>query len=407
MATAAAIGRGDERRIIGLISTGHFMSHFYLMTLPPLFPFLREAFGVNYTQLGALIASIYATTAVAQIPVGFIVDRIGARAVLTIGLIITALGYGLIGVAPVYWVVLLLGVCAAVGDAVFHPCDYAILNASISGQRMGRAFSTHNFCGQMGTACAPLVMVFLATLFDWRIAMILAGLFGLLVVAALSTQWGSLQDDSLRSSDRQGADQPAESGLKQGMALLFSPAMLVFFLFFVMISMTQNGIQSFSTVAMVSLHGTATAVASAALSAYLFSLGAGVLIGGELADRFGRHNLMAALVFVLSGSLALVLALANLDEIALFAAMLLMGLGQGIIRPARDMMLRAAAPKGSTGKVFGYVSAGIAAGGALAPIPFGYLLDQGQPQWIFFLIAIMMGVALLTVTLQARLGRKP
>jgi MFS family permease len=76
-----------------------------------------------------------------------------------------------------------------------------------------------------------------------------------------------------------------------------------------------------------------------------------------------------------------------------------MGVGQGIIRPARDMMVRAASPKGSTGKVFGFVSAGIAGGSAIAPIPFGYLLDIGKPQWVFYLLAIFMVVALFTVVI--------
>jgi FSR family fosmidomycin resistance protein-like MFS transporter len=77
--------------------------------------------------------------------------------------------------------------------------------------------------------------------------------------------------------------------------------------------------------------------------------------------------------------------------------MVVMGLGQGIIRPARDMMLRSAAPKGSAGKVFGFVSAGISVGSAVAPIPFGYLLDSGRAEWVFYLMAIFMTVALVTV----------
>jgi len=81
----------------------------------------------------------------------------------------------------------------------------------------------------------------------------------------------------------------------------------------------------------------------------------------------------------------------------LIAMMVVAGLVQGIIRPARDMMVRAASPKGSTGKVFGFVSAGIAAGGAVAPAIFGLIMDANQPAWVFYLMAIFMGLAMFSV----------
>ena len=99
-ATTAAGSRRQDGRILGLISTGHFMSHFYFLTLPPLFPFLKEAFGVSYTELGLMMTVLYGTAAVTQVPVGFLVDRLGARIVLTIGLVMLAVGFGLVGLAP-------------------------------------------------------------------------------------------------------------------------------------------------------------------------------------------------------------------------------------------------------------------------------------------------------------------
>jgi MFS family permease len=173
--------------------------------------------------------------------------------------------------------------------------------------------------------------------------------------------------------------------------------MVLFFLFFATLSMTSTGMQAFSVSALVTLHDMPLATASAGLTAYLFCTAAGILVGGAISDRTARHDLVAAAVFVMSIVFALVLATIDLELVALVALMVVMGLGQGIIRPARDMMLRAAAPKGSVGKAFGFVSAGIAAGSAIAPIPFGLLLDAGRPQWVFYLIAIFMLVALVTV----------
>jgi MFS family permease len=394
-ASTPAIAVRQDAKVLSLISTGHFMSHFYSLTLPPLFPFLKDAFGVSYTELGVMMALSAGATAVTQVPVGFMVDRFGARMVLTIGLILISLGSGLVGLAPNFAAVLALVTIAAVGNSVFHPADYAILNSSISAARMGRAFSIHTFAGHLGSAAAPATMILLAAAFGWRTALIAVGLFGLLVMAALATQWGSLHDDVMpKKKDKKAA---AEDGQQSGWKLIFSKPMILFFLFFLTLSMTSTGMQAFSVSALVTLHDIPVATASTALTVYLLCSALGILLGGEISDRFQRHELVAAIVFILTAVISAILAWINLPLFLLVFAMVVMGTGQGIIRPARDMMLRAAAPKGSVGKVFGFVSAGIAGGSALAPIPFGYLLDTGRPEWVFYLIAIFMIVALFTV----------
>ena len=403
-AATVASGRRDAK-VLGLISTGHFMSHFYFLTLPPLFPFLNQAFEVGYTELGLMITVLYGASAIAQVPVGFLTDRIGARSVLTAGLIMLALGFGLVGLAPSFVAVVALAVLAGAGHSVFHPADYAILNASISPERMGRAFSIHTFAGHLGSAAAPATMILLAGLFGWRAALLAVGFFGIVVVLALSTQWNSLHDDALpKKKSKEGSDTPAKPQ-PNGLALLFSRPMVLFFLFFATLSMTSTGMQAFSVSALVALHEIPLAAASTALTIYLFCSAAGILIGGYIADRTERHDLVAAAVFVLTIVITIVFALLELPLLALAALMTVMGTSQGIIRPARDMMVRAVAPKGSAGKVFGFVSAGIAVGSAVAPIPFGWLLDSGRPEWVFYLMAIFMAVALVTVLVPKHAAR--
>jgi MFS transporter, FSR family, fosmidomycin resistance protein len=402
--TDGASSRQDAK-VLGLISTGHFMSHFYSLTLPPLFPFLKEAFDVSYTELGVMMALVGGATAVSQVPIGFMVDRLGARMVLTIGLIVISLGYGLVGLAPSFGVVLVLVTLAAIGNSVFHPADYAILNSSISPARMGRAFSIHTFAGHLGSAAAPATMILLSAVFDWRVALVAVGLFGLVVMAAMATQSNSLHDDAVPQKKKKdgeadgtkSASAAVDAGQKSGLALLFSKPILLFFLFFATLSFTSTGLQAFSVSALVTLHQTPVSSANIALSAYLLCSAGGILLGGEITDRTTRHELIGAVAFLLTALLSLVMAWIDLPLFLLVTAMVVMGLGQGVVRPVRDMMLRAAAPSGSVGKVFGFVSAGIAVGSAIAPIPFGWLLDTGRPQWVFYLIAIFMTIAIVTV----------
>ena len=397
-ATATIATPRQDFRILGVISVGHFMSHFYFLVLPPLFPFLREEFGVSFTELGMLISAIFGTAAVAQIPVGFLVDRYGARVVLTLGLAIMSLGFGLMSVVPEFWMVVLLGMLGAVGNSVFHPADYAILNSSITPDRMGRAFSIHTFAGHLGTAIAPAAIIFVSAVFGWRIALLLSGAFGILVLLALTTQWNSLHDDALPPKKEKKTESATDAAAaKDGWRLLFSAPMIIFFLFFMSLSLSSGGMQSFAVAALVSLHETPLEIASTALTAYLFCSAFGILLGGEVADRTDRHDLVAAASFFVFAIVSLLIAWIDMPAFVLFALMAISGLGNGIIRPVRDMMLRAAAPKGSTGKVFGFVSAGITAGSAVAPIPFGYILDLGRPEWVFYLMAIFTVIALGTV----------
>ena len=70
-------GAHNDARIIPLVCAAHFVSHFYILVLPPLFPFIREFYGVSYTELGLALTAFNVTTALCQTPAGFLVDRVG------------------------------------------------------------------------------------------------------------------------------------------------------------------------------------------------------------------------------------------------------------------------------------------------------------------------------------------
>ncbi len=397
MEASPAISVRQDTKILGVVSAGHFLSHFYLLTLPPLFFILKSEFAVSYAALGAILTVSFALSAVAQIPMGFLVDRIGARIVLTTGLVIMAVCIGLMGFAATYWQVLILFTIAGIGHSVFHPADYAILNASIEPSRMGRAFSIHTFSGHLGSALAPATVIFLATVWNWRAALFIAGAMGLVATGVLASQWNSLQDDVVPAKNTEAETQVSGPGPKDGMALLLSKPILLFFLFFLMTSMTASGVHAFLVVALIELHDMPLALASATLTGYLIASAAGILLGGVFADRTTRHDLQAALAFTVSALLILVVAAASLNLGLMIVVLVLAGLMQGIVRPARDMMVRGASPKGSMGKVFGFVSAGMAAGSAISPMMFGFVMDLGRPEWVFYLMVIFMVVAIGTV----------
>ena len=397
-----ATGRRDLK-VISLVGTAHFFSHFYILVLPPLFPLLRDAFGVGYTALGLALAVLNAVTGLTQAPVGFLVDRFGARAPLTGGLALFSLGIGLIGLFPSYPMLLALMVVAGLGNSVFHPADYAILASAVEQRRMGRAFSIHTFGGHAGFALAPPVIVFLTAAFDWRIALALAGAAGLVMSLLLA-----LSGDLLRTGAGPGRAGAARAGQKMsGVRLLLTGPILMAFLFFIMLAMSNGGYTSFGVAAIATLYRVPLAEANLPLTLFLAASALGVLAGGWIADRTQQHQHVVGGSFVL---VALVSAL--IPELlppfpvtaALFA---LAGFFSGMVAPSRDMMVRAVTPPGASGKVFGFVTTGFSVGGIAAPLLFGAVLDYGEAGLVFWTVAGLSLHTLLVVYATARPRQQP
>ena len=377
-----------DTRVNALIGTGHFLSHFYVLCLPPMFPYWQRAFGVSYAQLGLTVALMSGITALLQTPVGFLVDRHGARRFLVGGTLVMTLTIAGMGLATAFWQVLLLAALSGVGNSVIHPADYAILSGSVDRTRMGRSFALHTFNGNLGFALGPPVIIALSNALGWRNALIVAGLVGVPLVAAILLQSRVLVDQA-RPALARGA--PALSGRQ----VLMTRTMLFFFAFFMLSAMAGAGIQAWVITVLHQVNGMDLAVASSALTGYMIGATGGTLVGGYAADRIRRHLTFAAVLTTASALLVLLIAVIRLPDMAVLALLFLSGLALGASRTPRDMMLKDAAPPGQIGKVFGFVSAGLPLGAAVTPVPFGFLIDQGRPELVLVRVAALLLLSLL------------
>lgn len=385
-ATVGTFTRKDVH-VLGLVSAGHFLSHFYTLTLPPLFLFIKDDLNVSFALLGLLMSVRSFVSGSMQIPSGLLVDKIGAKPVLIGGMVLMAGSITLTAVVPSYWALLLLGVTMACGSSVFHPTDYAILNSSVAPNYVGRAFSIHTFAGHLGTATAPAVVVTLAAIWDWRVAQGIVGIAGFFVLAGLASQWSNMHDDAIpqKKKKKVAGDLPDQS-IGAQLRLLVTKPMMIMFVFFMMVSLHSGGMTSFFVVGLSELHSMPPAAAGSALSGYLLASAFGVLLGGVLADFTKRHDVAAAVAFGFSALVLVLVTFIDVGAVLLFVLMTLSGLMQGSIRPARDMMIRAIVPKNAMGRAFGFVSSGASIGGAAAPIVFGWLIDIGRPDVVFYLL---------------------
>src|SRR4029450_4140470 len=391
-----AASKGREAKVIALIAVAHFISHFHLMLLPPIFGEVKDAFGVSYTQIGLAITAFNVCSALLQTPVGFLVDRAGPRLMLTAGLLGGAAAITAAALLPGYWFFVIAYALLGVANTVYHPADYSILSAAIDHKRIGKAFSIHNFAGYLGMGVAPAVVLTCAALWGWRGAFLFAAVLSfagaLLIIVA-----GSVLPRVVRKPMEE-----AKGDTKVGLDLLLSAPILRNLLFFFCIAMANGGFQTFTVVGLGAIHGTPASVANVALSGFLLFSAAGVLLGGIIADRTPHHERVAAVGFAFTSTMAILMAWVNMPAVVLITVMSLGGLLNGIIQPSRDMMVRAVTPAGSFGKVFGFVSTGFNLGGMVAPLTYAWLMDHDEPRGIFMIVFAFILLGLITAITRAK-----
>jgi MFS family permease len=392
LAGATRAGSETSLRTLAAISTAHWVSHFHLFVLPMLFPFLKQQLGVGFIELGFALTVFAVVSGLTQAPIGFLVDRLGARKILIMGL---ALGGGalmMLGLHVSYpW---LIGSAALLGlaNSVYHPADYAILSAHMDEARMGRAFSIHTFAGFLGGAVAPAIMVALVAMAGGNGALIVAGVVGPLVALLLLVI--GIPDAGAASDRADGAQAPRIN--------IMTPAIVVLTVFFMLLNLSNAGIGNFGVVALMSGYGSSFSAANIALTAFLGAGAVGVLAGGTLADRTKRHSQVAAACFALNAAIVLMIATLTLPPMLLTMAMAMAGFLGGVIAPSRDMLVRNAAPAGAAGRAFGIVSTGFNMGGIISPLLFGWIMDQNSPRWVFGASVVFMASTVLLALVTER-----
>ncbi len=180
--------RPAESRLIAGVCAAHLVSHYYMLLLAPLFAFVRADFNVSYTELALALTVFNVVSGVLQTPVGFVVDRIGARVVLIAGLALSSVAYAVAGMVDSYWVFIAMYGLAGVGNTVFHPADYSLLSHHTPSERLSQVFSYHSFAGIVGSAIAPVTLLYMQSQFGWRGAYLGAAIFGFLVSLVLLAQ---------------------------------------------------------------------------------------------------------------------------------------------------------------------------------------------------------------------------
>jgi FSR family fosmidomycin resistance protein-like MFS transporter len=384
-----------DREVIALVGLAHGTSHFFHLMLPTLFPWLMRDFSLSFTDVGLLTTTFFVISGIGQALAGFVVDRVGGWRVLCFGVGMLALSGVVLGLAPGYRWLMLSATLAGLGNSIFHPADFTLLNHRVTPPRLGHAFSIHGVSGNVGWAVAPLFMAGITSAFGWHIAGFGAAAIGAAVFTTLCLRRHALTDVAGVIAVRSATDGAQhEPGY---FAFLASGAVWLSFAFFLLTTMAFGILQNFAPAILSHVYGVSLMVASSGLTAYLVGSGTGMLAAGFLKDGADR---MVAPALGFAAVMAVVLALGTMPAAALWPLMASIGFGVGFAGPGRDLLVRRAATsrfgRSSFGRVYGFVYSGLDTGQALSPLVFGPILDAGRFRQPLIAIALLQAAALFT-----------
>ena len=393
----------NDATVISLVGFAHGTSHFFHFVLPPLFPYLMRDFGLSFTQVGALMTMFFVVSGVGQALAGFVVDRVGSLKVLCGGVALLAVSGLALALASSYPMLFLAAAIAGLGNCVFHPADFTLLNRRVSTPRLGHAFSVHGLSGSLGWAAAPVFVLAIAEMSGWRAAAVGASLVGFLALGFLFLNRRLLDDAQLGTPE-------AAKRTGGSFAFLALPVVWMCFAFFLLAVMAFGGLQNFAPPIFERAYGVTLAFATTGLTAYLLGNAAGTATGGFFASKGENQDRLVAIALGCAALCAISLASGMVPGWSIVAIMGLMGFGAGFSGPSRDILVRRAATStfGSSayGRIYGFVYSGIDTGLAIAPLVFGLLMDAGRYTHVLWGVALLQTLAIVAALAVGARSRK-
>lgn len=394
-----------DAEVIAVVGFAHGVSHFFHLVIPALFPALRAAFDLSYTEVGALMTTFFIVSGIGQAVAGFAVDRFGALRVLRAGVLLLAVSGVLLASATGYAGLMLAALVAGMGNSVFHPADFTLLNRHVGQPRLGHAFAMHGLSGNLGWAAAPPFMLSVMALADWRGASLAAGALAGLALLVLYWRGACVYE----SPEQLAAHRQQQAQQGGALAFLRLPVIWLCFAFFLTLTVAFGALQNFLPAVLRELYGVSVLLAASAQTAYLLAGAAGMALGGFLSSRSQHQERIIAVMLGGAACMGVMASFGNLPEVALLPLFTFMGLAGGIAGPSRDLLVRQAAARslgtGSFGRVYGFVYSGLDIGLASAPLLFGRFLDAQHPGWVLLGVACFQILALLTAAWVARQNR--
>jgi len=367
------------------------LSHHLVTALPvPLLPFIRDEFALDYTRAGFVISAFGLVYGICQLPAGWLADRIGPRALLTIGISGVAMTGLLIGVSQNYLMLIISLVMMGILGGGYHPASTTMIAVAVAPKNRGQALGFHMVGGSLSYFLAPLIAAGMAAAWGWRSPFIGLAIpafgFGILLHVLVRRRVTPKKAEPKATASHDGAP-PIPGRIRRLVVLItlstFTQAILMSIVAFIPLFLVDH----FGT-------GKETAAASMSLI-YAMGLLAGPL-GGYLADRFGKVSMMLAMCF-LSGA---VIYLLNITPygLGIGAILVLIGTAMYVNTTASQAYIVDQTSERRRSTVLGlYFFGNMEGSGVLTPV-LGYLIDRLGFQLSFMITGATLLAASLACT---------
>jgi MFS transporter, FSR family, fosmidomycin resistance protein len=376
--------------VLGAISFCHLLNDMAQSLLPAIYPILKDAFHLDFGQIGLITLMFQVTASLLQPVVGLYTDKKSQPYSLAVGMGFTLIGLLLLSVAPNFGALLLGAALVGMGSSVFHPESARVARMASGGQH-GLAQSVFQVGGNAGSSLGPLLAAFIVLPHGQRsIAWFsLAALLGIALLTLIGSWYKNrtaLQNRSKRTLIETKSNLPSRT-VFISIAVLVA---LIFSKYFYLASLTSY----YTFYLITKFH---VSVQSAQLHLFLF-LGAaagGTLIGGSIGDRIGRkYVIWCSILGILP--FTLILPYANLfwtSILSVVIGLVLASAFSAILVYAQELV------PGRIGLISG-IFFGLAFGmGGIGAALLGKLADATDINFVYHVCSFLPMIGLLTVFL--------
>ncbi|HLZ55741.1 MAG TPA: MFS transporter [Ktedonosporobacter sp.] len=369
-----------DRPSVALITSGHIWIDVCQGAVPAMLPFLLIARHLSYTEAAGLVLATNIASSVVQPLFGYLADRVSAPWLMPAGLFMGGIGLGLAGLAPTYWLIALSLVFSGIGIAAFHTEAASLMNTA-AGSRRATGMSIFSLGGTVGLAIGPLLTTALL------IALGLSGSVLLIVpiaaiAAILISQYRRFAAYGKTASHQERQKDTHQPDAWWPFTRLTATIICRSIIFY--------GLNTFLPLYWIAVLHQSKVVGGSALTVLLTAGAIGTLIGGRLADIYGRRIVVLIAMALLTPLLLAFVTLASINQFIAFA--LLIPIGFGIFAPFSVMVVMGQEYLPNHVGIASGVTLGLAItmGGLTVPL-FGQLADH------YGLQTALLGIAFLPV----------
>jgi MFS transporter, FSR family, fosmidomycin resistance protein len=273
-------------KVLGAIGFSHLLNDMIQSLLPAIYPLLKSAFTLSFTQIGLITLTFQITASLLQPMVGLYTDHHPQPYSLAIGMGCTLTGLIILAFAPSYGILLIAAAMVGTGSSVFHPESSRVARMA-SGGRYGLAQSIFQVGGNAGSATGPLLAA-LIVIPQGRHSIAWFSLAALLAMLVLWQVGGWYKRHQSRVR-RPGKSTPAQGALPartvtRSMLVLL---VLIFSKFFYLAS-----INSYYIFYLIKKFHLSVQSAQLHLFVFLSAVAIGTILGGHIGDRIGRKRVI-------------------------------------------------------------------------------------------------------------------